>query len=61
MSIKDVVEFPKLGLEITLDKVAFSIGGLHIYWYGIIITAGILIAAAYGLSQTKKYGLDPTG
>ncbi|NMB30971.1 MAG: prolipoprotein diacylglyceryl transferase [Clostridiales bacterium] len=59
MSIKDVVEFPKLGLEITLDKVAFSIGGLHIYWYGIIITAGILIAAAYGLSQTKKYGLDP--
>lgn len=59
MSIKDVVEFPKLGLEFTLDKVAFSIGGLHIYWYGIIITAGILIAAAYGLSQTKKYGLDP--
>lgn len=59
MSIKDVVEFPKLGLEFTLDKVAFSIGGLHIYWYGIIITAGILIAAVYGLSQTKKYGLDP--
>lgn len=59
MSIKDVVEFPKLGLEFTLDKVAFSIGGLHIYWYGIIITAGILVAAAYGLSQTKKYGLDP--
>lgn len=59
MSVKDVVEFPRLGLELTLDKVAFSIGGLHIFWYGIIITAGILIAAVYGLSQTKKYGLDP--
>ena len=38
------VQFPGLGLELTVDRVAVSIGGFNIYWYGVIIAAGILIA-----------------
>ena len=33
------VQFPGLGLELTVDRVAVSIGGFNIYWYGVIIAA----------------------
>ena len=38
------VQFPGLGLEFTLDRVAFTVFGMPIYWYGILIA-------------TKFYGL----
>lgn len=31
------VQFPGLGLEFTLDRVAFTVFGMPIYWYGILI------------------------
>ena len=31
------VQFPGLGLEFTINRVALSIGGFNIYWYGVII------------------------
>ena len=31
------VTFPGLGLTLHLNRVAFSIGTFHVYWYGIII------------------------
>ena len=34
------VQFPGLGLALTVNRVAVSIGGFNIYWYGIIIAAG---------------------
>lgn len=33
----NTIAFPALGLEFTLNRVAFSLFGLNIYWYGIII------------------------
>ena len=30
------VQFPGLGLEFTLDRVAFTVFGMPIYWYGIL-------------------------
>ena len=38
------VEFSGLGLEFTLNRVAFSIGNFNVYWYGILIAAGLLLA-----------------
>ena len=38
------VAFPGLGWEFNIDKTAFSIFGIEIKWYGIIITTGILLA-----------------
>lgn len=36
--------FPNLGLTFNINPVAFSIGNKDIYWYGIIITLGIVLA-----------------
>ena len=33
----NVVTFPGLGLEFELNRVAFTLFGKEIYWYGIII------------------------
>lgn len=38
------VAFPGLGWEFNIDENAFSIFGVEIKWYGIIITTGILLA-----------------
>ena len=33
----NIVTFPGLGLEFHLDRVAFSLFGHPVYWYGVII------------------------
>ena len=33
-TVMNTVTFPGLGLEFTIDPVAFSIGTFQIYWYG---------------------------
>ena len=38
------VSFPGLGLEFQLNRVAFHVGSWPVYWYGIIIAAGFLLA-----------------
>ena len=53
------VFFPGLGLEFELNRVAFSVFGHNIYWYGIIIAAGFLLAVIYGLWRAPKFSMDP--
>ena len=53
------IVFPKLGIDITVNSVAFTIFGMQITWYGLIITFGMLLAMIYGFSQMKRYGIDP--
>lgn len=53
------VVFPKLGIDLIVNDTAFKIFGIEIKWYGILITAGMLLAMIYGFSQMKKYGIDP--
>ena len=43
----DNISFPKLGISIKLSPIAFSIGNLDIYWYGIILAIGFTIAYLY--------------
>ena len=52
------VSFPHLGWEFTVNTVAFSIGNYHIYWYGIIIAAGFLLAILYASFSCKKMNID---
>ena len=41
--MKNQVAFEKLGIgPFNLDRVAFSIGNIDIYWYAVLITAGML-------------------
>lgn len=52
------VTFPHLGLEFNINPVAFSIGNFHVYWYGIIIAAGFLLALIYASFSYKKMNID---
>lgn len=42
---------------VPIDRVAFSIFGLDVYWYGICIITGALIALFYGMKVAKKMGI----
>ena len=51
------VQFPDLGLNFHINPVAFSVGGFNIYWYGIIIGAGFMLALAFALRVLKNFGI----
>ena len=40
----NLVSFPGLGLEFELNRVAVTLFGRPIYWYGVIIGCGFLLA-----------------
>lgn len=55
----NVVSFPGLGLEFELNRVAFSLFGKDVYWYGIIIAVGFVMAVVYCYYfRTAKFGVD---
>ena len=43
--IKDTTEiyFPELGWRFHIDPTAFTVGGIAIQWYGILITTGLIL------------------
>lgn len=53
------VTFPGMGLEFTLNRVAFTIPVLDrpIYWYGIIITGGLILAVYLCMRWGKRFGI----
>lgn len=52
------VSFPGLGLDFTINSVAFSIGSHPIYWYGLIIACGLLLAITYAWKSSPRYNVD---
>ena len=55
------VSFPGLGIEeISFSRVAFSLFGKDIYWYGVIICAAILVAigVATYFCKVNKYDVE---
>jgi len=51
--------FPNLGIKIyELDNVAFSLFGMDIYWYGVIICAGIVGGVLILLAELKRTNQD---
>ena len=48
------VSFPGLGLSFDLNPVAFSVFGLDVRWYGVIITIGIIAAFCYAYFRATK-------
>lgn len=52
--------FPNLGIEIDkLGRVAFTIFGLDVYWYGIFIGAAIILGTYLAMRYMKKIGGNP--
>lgn len=52
------VSFPGLGISFEINPIAFSIGEIHIYWYGIIIACGLLLAVLYAYKSAKRFNVD---
>ena len=52
------VSFPGLGLDLTLDRVAFTLFGLPIYWYGILIATGMMLALLFAFRYARSFGID---
>ncbi len=52
------VQFPGLGLEFTINRVALSIGGFDIYWYGVIIAAGMVLAMLFAFRNADDFGIN---
>ena len=50
------------GIDLTIDSVAFKLpigeNGWTVYWYGIIIALGFVLALIYGYSNAKHFGVD---
>ena len=52
------VSFPGLGLEFSINSVAFTVFGVDIYWYAICILTGSVLAILYAYKMAPKFGLD---
>ena len=50
--------FPGLGIEVDFHNVAFNILGKDIYWYGIIITFGLVLAVLLAKRDKQKYEIS---
>ncbi|MBE7049548.1 MAG: prolipoprotein diacylglyceryl transferase [Ruminococcaceae bacterium] len=50
------VSFPGLGIDVTVDRVAFSLFGVPIYWYGVIIAFGLIMGIVTASFAAKKLG-----
>ena len=48
------VSFPGLGITVNIDQVAFSIFGIEVYWYGILISLGMVLCVVLGMLHSKK-------
>ncbi len=53
------VSFPGLGInDLEINRVAFSIGSFNVYWYGVVIATGLLLAVLYAYINADRYGVD---
>ena len=52
------VSFPGFGWEFTINPVAFQIGDYKIYWYGIIIATGMVLAMLYAFKTADRFEIN---
>lgn len=57
MFLASPITFPNLGITVNPSPVAFTVFGKDIYWYGIIIACGFVLAALYMMKRAKCFGL----
>ena len=53
------LSFPGLGIEpFHIDRIAFSVLGRDVAWYGILITCGMILAVLTAIRLAKKEGIS---
>lgn len=55
----NTIGFPGLGLELEINRVAFTVFGKDIYWYALCILTGYLLAMLFVTKTCKKRGVEP--
>lgn len=55
-----IISFPNLfgGIDILVNRVAFTLFGVEVYWYGLIIGFGFCIAVLLALRDVKRYNIN---
>lgn len=51
------IAFPNIGLDFNISSIAFSLFGRDVYWYGVIIATGLILAAIYTTNRTREFNL----
>ena len=51
-----VISFPSLGISVNPPR-SISLGPLNIYFYGIIIACGLVLAVLYCMNRSKEFGI----
>ncbi len=54
----NTLSFPKLNIEFPVYSDAFTIFGISIKWYGIMIMLGLILAVIYCFRRMKSFGID---
>ncbi len=57
MFLVSPITFPNLGIEVNPSPVAFTVFGKDIYWYGLIIAVGFILAVCYMMVRAPLFGL----
>lgn len=59
-SARGYVEFPDLfgGFKIPVDRTAFTLFGIKVQWYGVIIGLGVLLCVSLALRACRRYGIE---
>jgi len=50
------IRFPGLGLSFDPSKVAFTVFGHDIMWYGVIIAIGFIVVMLYAMKRSEQFG-----
>ena len=56
--MENVITFPALGISVTVNRVAFNVFGKDIYWYGVIIALGFVLAVLYCSLRIRRFGFN---
>ena len=48
------VKFPGLGWTLNVNPVAFTIGSIDVYWYGLLIAAALVLSVILAVKQAKS-------
>jgi phosphatidylglycerol:prolipoprotein diacylglycerol transferase len=47
------VKFPGLGIDLNVNPVAFTIGNIEVYWYGILIAFALVLSVILAVKHAK--------
>ena len=52
------IVFPFLGIDVNVNPTAFTVFGVDVQWYGILIVCGMLLAMLFAFRNMRRVGID---